>query len=382
MLPPTCSLIVIDSMIYLHIPFCHRKCTYCAFYSVVTSSDKQAYVDALCSELAMRRHEVCHPVRTVYFGGGTPTVLTIGQIGQIVETIRLYYDVSAIEEATLEANPEDLTQEYLKGLKSLGFFNRISIGVQSFHDSDLKLLNRRHSAHQAVEAVKEAFVAGFGNISIDLIYGLPHQSVKQGRERLMQVEGLGVSHLSAYALSVEPGTMLWSQVEQGRVVVADEEESLQHYETLIEWSSKTGFGQYEISSFCKQGFKSRHNSRYWDYTPYLGVGAAAHSFDGHSRRWNVPDVRKYVASVVNGAIDFQKEDLDENDAYNEYVMTALRTTDGIAKAMIPSKYAKELSRSVEQLVAKGLIMETPTHYVPTRQGLLQADGIAAELFID
>ena len=198
----------------------------------------------------------------------------------------------------------------------------------------------------------------------------------------MQVERLPVSHLSAYALSVEPGTMLWSQVEQGRVVVADEEESLQHYETLIEWSSKTGFGQYEISSFCKQGFKSRHNSRYWDYTPYLGVGAAAHSFDGHSRRWNVPDVRKYVASVVNGAIDFQKEDLNENDAYNEYVMTALRTTDGIAKDMIPSKYAKELSRSVEQLVAKGLIMETPTHYVPTRQGLLQADGIAAELFID
>lgn len=369
-------------MIYLHIPFCHRKCTYCAFYSVVTAGDRQAYVDTLCKELAMRRHEAGHPVSTVYFGGGTPSVLSVGQLGQIVDVLAAHYDIAAVEEATLEANPEDLTPEYLHALAALGFFNRISIGVQSFSDSDLKLLNRRHSALQAVEAVHNAFDAGFDNISVDLIYGLPHSDKEQWRENLRQVEQLPVSHLSAYALTIEPGTILAKQVESGRIVTVGEEEVLRQYGALCMWAGEHGFEQYEISNFCHPGCKARHNSRYWDRTPYLGVGAAAHSFDGEYRRWNVADVKQYVESVAAGHIAHEEEQLGLKDAHNEYLMTALRTVDGIAKDKVMQPFAARLAKEVQKFVDAGWVEETPTHYRPTAEGLLHADGMAAELFIN
>ena len=369
-------------MIYLHIPFCHRKCTYCAFYSVVAAGDRQAYVDALCKELAMRRHEAGHPVRTVYFGGGTPSVLSVGQLGQIVDALAAHYDIGAVEEATLEANPEDLTPEYLHALAALGFFNRISIGVQSFSDSDLKLLNRRHSALQAVEAVHNAFDAGFDNISIDLIYGLPHSDTEQWRENLRQVEQLPVSHLSAYALTIEPGTILAKQVESGRIVTVGEEEVLRQYGALCMWAGEHRFEQYEISNFCRPGCKARHNSRYWDRTPYLGVGAAAHSFDGEYRRWNVADVKQYVDSVAAGHIAHEEEQLGLKDAHNEYLMTALRTVEGIAKDKVMQPFAARLAKEVQKFVDAGWVEETPTHYRPTAEGLLHADGMAAELFIN
>ena len=382
MLPPTCFSTATNSMIYLHIPFCHRKCTYCAFYSVVAAGDRQAYVDALCKELAMRRHEAGHPVSTVYFGGGTPSVLSVGQLGQIVDALAAHYDIGAVEEATLEANPEDLTPEYLHALAALGFFNRISIGVQSFSDSDLKLLNRRHSALQAVEAVHNAFDAGFNNISIDLIYGLPHSDTEQWRENLRQVEQLPVSHLSAYALTIEPGTILAKQVESGRIVTVGEEEVLRQYGALCMWAGAHGFEQYEISNFCRPGCKARHNSRYWDRTPYLGVGAAAHSFDGEYRRWNVADVKQYVESVAAGHIAHEEEQLGLKDAHNEYLMTALRTVEGIAKDKVMQPFAARLAKEVQKFVDAGWVEETPTHYRPTAEGLLHADGMAAELFIN
>ena len=369
-------------MIYLHIPFCHRKCTYCAFYSVVAAGDRQAYVDALCKELAMRRHEAGHPVSTVYFGGGTPSVLSVGQLGQIVDALAAHYDIGAVEEVTLEANPEDLTPEYLHALAALGFFNRISIGVQSFSDSDLKLLNRRHSALQAVEAVHNAFDAGFNNISIDLIYGLPHSDTEQWRENLRQVEQLPVSHLSAYALTIEPGTILAKQVESGRIVTVGEEEVLRQYGALCMWTGAHGFEQYEISNFCHPGCKARHNSRYWDRTPYLGVGAAAHSFDGEYRRWNVADVKQYVEGVAAGHIAHEEEQLGLKDAHNEYLMTALRTVEGIAKDKVMQPFAARLAKEVRKFVDAGWVDETPTHYRPTAEGLLHADGMAAELFIN
>lgn len=369
-------------MIYLHIPFCHRKCTYCAFYSVVAAGDRQAYVDALCKELVMRRHEAGHPVRTVYFGGGTPSVLSVGQLGQIVDALAAHYDIGAVEEATLEANPEDLTPEYLHALAALGFFNRISIGVQSFSDSDLKMLNRRHSALQAVEAVHNAFDAGFNNISIDLIYGLPHSDTEQWRENLRQVEQLPVSHLSAYALTIEPGTILAKQVVSGRIVTVGEEEVLRQYGALCMWAGEHRFEQYEISNFCRPGCKARHNSRYWDRTPYLGVGAAAHSFDGEYRRWNVADVKQYVDSVAAGHIAHEEEQLGLKDAHNEYLMTALRTVEGIAKDKVMQPFAARLAKEVQKFVDAGWVEETPTHYRPTAEGLLHADGMAAELFIN
>lgn len=368
-------------MIYLHAPFCHRKCTYCAFYSVVTSREKQDYVDALCRELSLRRHTMAHPVKTVYFGGGTPSILAPRQLAQIVEALRCNYDLSHTEEVTLEANPEDLTPQYLEALREIGFFNRLSIGIQSFHDEELRLLNRRHDGRQALQAVENAAAAGFDNISVDLIYGLPGQGLAAWRDNLERVATLPVRHLSAYALTIEKGTILEKQVEQGRVTTATEEEVLSHYEALLEWTASNGFEQYEISNFCKPGFRARHNSRYWDRTPYLGVGAAAHSFDGEYRRWNVADVGQYVATAASGHIAHEEEHLGLKDAHNEYVMTALRTVEGIEKAQVALPFAARLKESIARFVAAGLIVDTPTHYRPTRQGLLHADGIAAELFL-
>ncbi len=368
-------------MIYLHVPFCHRKCTYCAFYSVVTSQEKQSYVDALCRELALRQHTMDHPITTVYFGGGTPSILVPEQLAQIVETLQSNYDLSHTEEVTLEANPEDLTPQYLEALRAMGFFNRLSIGIQSFHDEDLRLLNRRHDGRQALQAVENAVEAGFSNISIDLIYGLPGQGLTAWRDNLDRVATLPVQHLSAYALTLEKGTILEKQVEQGRVATATEGEVLDHYESLLEWARSNGFEQYEISNFSKPGFRARHNSRYWNRTPYLGVGAAAHSFDGEYRRWNVADVGQYVASAAIGHIAHEEEQLGLKDAHNEYVMTALRTVEGIEKSQVALPFVTRLKESIARFVAAGLIEDTPTHYRPTHQGLLHADGIAAELFL-
>ena len=368
-------------MIYLHIPFCHRKCTYCAFYSAVTGSDKQDYVEALCSELRRRCHEQEHPIRTIYFGGGTPTLLTLSQLQTITEALRTHYDTSQLEEVTIEANPEDLTPAYLHGLRNMHFFNRISIGVQSFRDSDLRLLNRRHDAQQALTAVQNASNAGFDNISIDLIYGLPNQTLADWQQNLRQLDPLPISHLSAYALTIEEGTMLYHQVQEGKVTPADEETVIAQYEALTAWANSHGFNQYEISNFCKPGQQAVHNSRYWNRTPYLGVGAAAHSFDGQRRRWNVADIKRYVSSANHGPIDHEEEELGLKEAHNEYLMTALRTTAGIDKRLVASPFAKRLAQEIQKFVSQGLLTETATHYQPTQQGLLHADGIAAELFV-
>lgn len=367
-------------MLYIHIPYCHRKCTYCAFYSAVTAADKQQYVDALCRELEWRRAEMAHPLRTVYFGGGTPTLLAASQLRQIVDVIRANYDVSQVEEVTIEANPEDLTAEFLAALVGMDFFNRVSIGVQSFRDEDLRVLNRRHSAMQSREAVTRVWKAGIGNISIDLIYGLPGQDMAAWRVNLEAAASLPVTHLSAYALTIEPSTMLQRQVEEGRVVPADEESVIAQYHELLAWAASHGFEQYEVSNFSRPGRRSRHNSRYWDRTPYLGAGAAAHSFDGLRRRWNVADVQQYLAGIQQGIVPFDTEALTEADAFNEYVMTALRTCEGIDKALVPPAFAAPLARDIRRYVAAGLIEETATHYRPTAEGLLHADGMAAELF--
>jgi oxygen-independent coproporphyrinogen-3 oxidase len=369
-------------LLYLHIPFCHRKCTYCAFFSAVTSGSRQDYVDALCREAELRCAEQPHPLRTVYFGGGTPSILSLGQLRQIVDTIARCFDLSQLQEATLEANPEDLTPEYLRGLRNLHFFNRLSIGLQSFSDDDLRLLNRRHSAAQSRQAVLAAADAGFHNLSVDLIYGLPDQSLDRWQHNLAQLSSLPITHLSAYALTVEPGTMLQRQVDQHRVVPADEDTVLSHYHALLRWAAQAGFEQYEISNFCRPGFPSRHNSRYWDRTPYLGLGAAAHSFDGSCRRWNVAHLQRYILSVAHGNPDHQSETLSPTDAFNELLITSLRTVQGISKVLVPAPFLQGLTRRAAPLVAAGLLQETPTHFRPTPAGLLQADGIAVQLMAD
>ena len=367
-------------MIYIHIPFCHRKCSYCAFYSVPSLRDSQRYIDALCRELEMRRHSMTGPVRTVYFGGGTPSILTIPQLARIADTLRANYDLSALEECTFEANPEDITPQYLADLRSLGLVDRLSLGIQSLHDDELRLIGRRHTAAQAVAAVHAAAAAGFGNITVDLIYGLPGQSEESWRDTLRQAAALPVTHLSAYALTVEPGTILERQIGQGRVPAVDDEAAVAHYRILLEWAAAQGFGQYEVSNFARPGHRSRHNSRYWNRTPYLGVGAAAHSFDGEYRRWNVADTAQYCSLLETGHVPHEEEQLTLRDAHNEYLMTALRTVEGIDKALVPPPFARALATKIKKYVAAALLADTPTHYRPTPAGLLHADGLAADLF--
>lgn len=370
-------------MIYIHIPYCHRKCTYCAFYSIARPGSTDRYVAALCAEIGQRKlffGQERHTPATLYFGGGTPSMLTFEQFAQIKEALSRSFDLSLLQEATLEANPEDLTPQYLDQIQALGLFNRLSIGVQSFLDTDLRLLNRRHNGQQAIQAIRNARQAGFQNISIDLIYGLPGQGLEAWQCNLEQAQDLPVSHLSAYALTIEPGTMLAQQVEDGRVVPANEETALSHYEALLRWCDCHGFEQYEISNFCRNGLRSQHNSRYWNSTPYLGIGAAAHSFDGHARRWNVADARRYADTCLAGNAEHESETLTPADTYNEYIMTALRTPNGICMRLIPEIFRTHLDRSIRRFISAGLIEATDTHYRPTAAGLLQADGIAAELF--
>lgn len=358
-------------MIYIHVPFCHRKCTYCAFFSKVEGGKwrMDSYVDALIEEMRQRRDEQAHPIKTVYFGGGTPSILPIEQLERIVKALHDNFDLSQVEEVTLEANPEDLTIGYLQGLKKLGLVNRLSIGIQSLDDEMLRLLNRRHTAQQAIDAVENAHKAGFDNISVDFIYGLPSMTSLTSMTSLISM----VAHLSAYALTVESGTALAVQVEQGRVELPDEEEVVRQYHSLCRQFSDAGFLQYEVSNFARPGFESRHNSRYWNRTPYLGLGPGAHSFDGFRRRWNKPDGT------------FEQETLTEADAYNELLMTALRTTRGVSLAQVPEQYKERLHREMQPYVDSGWIVVRSEvggwSYEPTPEGLLHADGIAAALFV-
>jgi oxygen-independent coproporphyrinogen-3 oxidase len=352
-------------MIYIHVPFCHRKCTYCAFYSkpVHGADGFGLYVDALLEEMEQRKGGQAHPIRTVYFGGGTPSLLPLGELQRIVEGLRRCFDLSQVEEVTLEANPEDLTVDYLQGLRGVKFFNRLSIGVQSLDDEMLRLIGRRHTAAQALAAVENAHCVGFQNISVDFIYGLPQDF------QFSIFNFQFVNHISAYALTVEEGTALARQVEQCRVVLPGDEEVVRQYHSVCKQLENAGFHQYEVSNFARPGCESKHNSRYWDRTPYLGLGPGAHSFDGRCRRWNKPDGT------------FEEETLTEADAYNEMLMTALRTTRGIALAQVPEKYRERLHQGVQPYVNCGWIMLNNSTYQPTREGLLHADGMATELFV-
>lgn len=370
-------------MIYLHIPFCVRKCSYCGFYSRV-GGDVQTYVDTLCREIELRAEEVWpkpHKVRTVYFGGGTPTLLSISQLGQIVEQLHRSFNLSEIEECTIEANPECLTKKYVADLRTMGLVNRVSVGVQSFSDADLRLLNRRHNGEDALRAVENLKERGYRNVSIDLIYGIPGQSAEQWQANLDTVKKLDIQHLSCYALTVEPGTILDQQTKSGRVMMPDEDEVLARYETLLEWCGSNGFTQYEISNFCREPYRSRHNSRYWDRTPYIGFGAAAHSFDGSHRRWNVADTTQYIKGVTARTDYFETETLSEIDAFNEYIMTALRTPEGIDIAKLDPVFADGLKDNILKYISAGYIYIHNGHYRPTEKGLLHADGIAADLII-
>lgn len=369
--------------IYIHIPFCKTRCIYCDFYSTTRSELKERYVRALCRELQMRREYLRgEAVETVYFGGGTPSQLAEEDFRQIFQALQEVYGLEHCREITLEANPDDLTEAYTVMLRRLPF-NRISMGIQTFDDAMLKLLNRRHNAVQAIEAVDRCRRAGFDNISIDLIYGLPDETDERWRRDLQQVVALGVEHISAYHLTYEEGTRLYQLLQAHSICEVDEDSSLRFFSTLIDTLTTAGYEHYEISNFCRPGRHSRHNTSYWQGIPYLGCGPSAHSFDRRTREWNVASLEKYMCAIEAGGREYETECLDDVTRYNEYVMTALRTKRGIAAEDLKRTFGTELWQYCRDMarpyIDSGKLRVEDNRLCLTREGIFVSDGIISSL---
>ncbi|MFA5818375.1 MAG: radical SAM family heme chaperone HemW [Bacteroidales bacterium] len=371
--------------IYIHIPFCKKLCFYCDFYHIISSDDNSVFVDTLLKEALLRQDYLgTEAVSTIYFGGGTPSVFSIKELGKILDGINKIFRVEENCEITVELNPDDVNSIYLDGLKKLNI-KRISLGIQSWRDSDLKMLNRRHNSAQAAMALKETFNAGFENVTIDLIYGIPGMSVQEWASNLDFTFSFDIKHLSAYHLTFEPGTVFGKMLEKGLISEIEEEESASLFNTLIEKSESAGFIHYEISNFGKPGYFSVHNSNYWKQVNYLGLGPSAHSFNGYSRQWNISDVKGYIKSVNTGKSFFEKEELDIKARFNEYIMTSLRTMWGIDLEYIEKTFEKEGYDYVVNLAGKfrdyGLMKQDKKTLVLTNQGKMISDNIISEFMM-
>lgn len=369
--------------IYIHIPFCKTRCIYCDFYSTTRSELKERYVRALCRELEMRREYLRgEPIETIYLGGGTPSQLDEGDFLRIFETIRTVYGMEHCREITLEANPDDLTETYVAMLRRLPF-NRISMGIQTFDDATLKLLNRRHNAVQAIEAVGRCRRAGFANISIDLIYGLPGETDERWKQDLQQAVALNVEHISAYHLTYEEGTRLYELLQARRIREVDEESSVRFFSTLMDTLTDAGYEHYEISNFCRPGMHSRHNTSYWKGIPYLGCGASAHSFDRRTREWNVASIEEYIRALEDGHRLYETEPRDPDTAYNECVMTSLRTRQGLSLEEVEKEYGTVLRQyctdMAQPYLKDGKLEMRDGRLRLTRDGIFVSDGIISDL---
>lgn len=347
--------------IYIHIPFCKQRCTYCDFYTQVAPQLIPDLVDALIKEMHLRKDYLSNEiVETIYFGGGTPSLLTKNQFASIFETIFKLFNVSKHPEITFEANPDDLNIDFFDDIASLPF-NRISIGIQSFDDLSLKSLNRRHDGKQAIEAVKNAQSFGYKNISIDLIYGLPNQSIENWLEQLKRAFELNVQHISIYGLTYETGTRLYKQRERGEINVVSDEEMINMYQIMLKAMNENGFEAYEISNFALAGFRSQHNSSYWKLKTYLGLGPSAHSFKDTVRQWNISSTKKYIQAINAQENCFESENLSLNDRYNDYIMISLRTCEGIDTKYIQDNFGENyytfcMSNALKYIDSKKLIL--------------------------
>lgn len=369
--------------LYIHIPFCKQRCNYCAFYSSTLYNIKEDYVDALCREVLMRKDYAAYaPIETIYLGGGTPSTLTIGQLERICDTIYRTYPVSSSPEVTIECNPDDLTPEFLEQLRELPF-NRISMGVQSFNDEQLKRLGRRHTAEGARRAVENARAAGYGNISIDLMFALPGSCRAEWQETLDAAIALRPEHLSAYNLMYEEGTPLYRALLRGDFEELSEEENVEQFGMLIDSMKAAGYRHYEISNFALPGCESRHNSSYWNDTPYIGCGASAHSYNGTSRGWNIADIKEYIKGVENGTLNFEVEHLTEEEQYNDAILTRLRTADGLPLAWMREKFSERLNtymlHATKKEIALGNLKEENGHLSLTEKGIFISDAVIREL---
>ena len=370
--------------IYIHIPFCKQRCRYCSFFSSTKEEKKREYIDALCEELRSRKEYIDNSnVETIYIGGGTPSTLQKEDFEKIFATIEKYYNIKEGAEVTLEANPDDLSRDYLAMLRSFPF-NRLSMGVQSFNNELLKSLGRRHDANRATEAFRDARAAGFDNISIDLMFALPGSTPDSWSNDLETAVKLHPEHISAYNLTYEEGTALYNALQNGRITPLDEDENLKQFTALIERFDMAGYRHYEISNFALPGRESRHNSSYWHDTPYLGCGAAAHSYDGVSRQWNVANIDLYIKGIREGAHDYEIEVLTESERYNDAILTRLRTYDGLPlewfRAKFHKKYITHMLNSAAEHIARGTLSHSNDDCIRlTKKGIFISDAIIRDL---
>lgn len=369
--------------IYIHIPFCKKKCTYCDFYTVVAPDFIPSLVNSIEKELRFRKDYLKNEaINTIYFGGGTPSILNPEQFQQIFSTIFELFHVNDDAEITFEANPDDLTPEYLSSVRALPF-NRISIGIQSFDDEDLKRINRRHTGNEAIAAVRNAQFAGFDNLSIDLIYGLPFQTLEAWEKQLDIALSLDVQHISSYGLTYEEGTALWKQREKGKVTNVDDEIMNAMYLLLLERVQQNGFEAYEVSNFALAGRRSRHNTSYWKQEPYLGIGPSAHSYDLVSRQWNVSSIKDYIKAFETGTSFYDREELTLFDRYNDFVMVSLRTSDGLDKEIMKAEFGLELYeyclQNVQSFIENGKVSDSDGKFRLTPDGIMISNIILIEL---
>lgn len=366
--------------IYIHIPFCAKRCIYCGFFSTVRQEEAARYVNALCAELHQRRDYLKGaPVKTVYFGGGTPSRLAPEQISRVIDTIRVEYGLDSLEELTVECNPDDITAEYITALRTSGV-NRISMGVQTLNDDLLRFLGRRHTASQAISAVQICKDSGITNISIDLMYGLPGQTPQIQQQDLQIATDLPVKHISSYCLSYEEGSPLEKMRNDGRIIPADDDKCARMYDRMCAHLQNAGFNHYEISNFCRPGYHSRHNSSYWDSTPYLGVGAGAHSYNGMSRQWNPNNLDAYMAAIENRTPQYDIETLTPTDLYNEKLMLSLRTAQGLNLQTLTIPDRLSVLQSAESLISQGLLSHENNHLTIPESHFFISDTIISTLF--
>lgn len=369
--------------IYVHIPFCRQKCYYCDFYKTVNTSLIKKFVSALENEVVQRKNCLDNElVETIYFGGGTPSVLNETELTEILNFLNLHFNVSSTAEITFEANPDDLSVEYLQQIYRAGI-RRLSIGIQSFQNGFLQTMNRRHDANQAIEAVENAAKTGFKDISVDLIYGLPGLARDQWKADLNQVFQLPVQHLSAYHLTYHKGTPFYTWLKKGTLKALNENESIWQFQTLIQMAKENDFEQYEISNFAKDRKYSKHNSSYWNGVKYIGLGPSAHSFNGISRSWNVSHIESYIKAVAAGLPYSEEEILSESNKYNEYILTRIRTIWGVSIEQLKTEFGTEraiyFQQNIEKYIASDLVKQQSGIYTLTENGMFVSDEIMANL---
>jgi len=372
--------------IYIHVPFCRQACRYCDFFFTVSLKYREDYCQALLIELGNRKGELGgHMVNTVYLGGGTPSVLSVDQLRDLFTEVFKSYEIAEDAEITVEANPDDLTEERLQALRECGV-NRLSIGIQSFKEEDLKLMRRSHSVEQAMRCIELSHEAGFRNITMDLIYGIPGQNLRNWEKNVLLAMKLPIQHLSAYHLSYEPGTVFSHWKKKGRIKEIPEELSIEQYHLLRKITSEHGFEHYEISNFAKEGYRSRHNSSYWDGSNYLGFGPSAHSYNGRERRWNISSLQKYTEGSKTGGRIFEHEVLSRRDRFHDYLITSLRTSDGLGKNSIRDSFGEDfllnLEKKLKPLSDQGEMIMDGDRIRMSPGGWLKSDHLIRELMLD